>query len=182
MAKKFPADLKRIIEEAKFDHSYSSESDRGKVILGAARLDDLLRLLISRAIIGGGDSQPDELFDNQNALLQSFGSKISIAYRFGLISEAEHYNLKTIKEIRNAFAHNLHDISFDHSWVKDACMRFRFPDNWFPTDTDTSIIRFQGILYQLDLELQRRIALTGRVPAVIDFTWEVSGGAATIRE
>jgi hypothetical protein len=184
MAKKnrFRSDRKRVVEESKYDQLYGAESDRGKVILGTTRLDDLLRLLISRTIINGNDVSDDELFDDQMSILQSFGAKIAIAYRFGLISESEHDNLKIIKDIRNKFAHNLHDISFDHQWVRDACLRFRFPDNLLPEETSANLFRFQSILNQLDLELQRRIALSNKAAAVKEFTWEEFNGVLEIKE
>jgi hypothetical protein len=182
MTKKIHTDLKRIVEQHKYDKEYDLESERGKVILGAARLDDLLRLLISRTIVNGNDTESDDIFDGSNALLQSFGAKISIAYRFGLVSEVEYKNLKIIKDIRNQFAHNLHDISFNHEWVSKQCAGFLFPAPFVPNSTDTNFFRFQSALYKLDLELQHRISKFVRLTAQKDIKWVESGSSLIIND
>lgn len=176
---KFKTDQKRVTEEHYYDKAYKEESDRGKVILGAARLDDLLRLLISRALINGDDASQDDILDRT---LQSFGAKISSAYRFGLISETEYKNLQIIKDIRNGFAHNLHDISFNHEWVMKQCSSFFLPEPFTPKPNDSSLSLFQSALYKLDLELQHRIAQSTRLTAPQDLIWVKSGEGLIINE
>ncbi|WP_156441080.1 hypothetical protein [Burkholderia sp. ABCPW 14] len=80
------------------------ESERAVVVLGAAKVDADLEDLIKRVLIPS-ESTRDRLFDQGNAL-SSFGAKISLAQRLGIIDAEFASVLQTIRRIRNDFAHN----------------------------------------------------------------------------
>jgi len=88
---------------------FKNESDRATVILGAAKIDAQLYLLLSKFLKPSISSQ-DELLDGDNAL-GTLSSKISIAYRLGLIDAHFAKSLHLIRKIRNSFAHEFKTMS-----------------------------------------------------------------------
>ena len=62
---------------------FNAESDRAAVILGASKLDQLLRELLVKKFLPNPTSQ-DDLFDSDKPIA-SFSSRINVAYRLGLI-------------------------------------------------------------------------------------------------
>lgn len=99
-------------EHEQFIDEFVSESDRAAVVLGAAKLDDLLmRALI--AFMLPSTRGEDELFA-QGKPLRSFGLKIDLAYRLGVITEQFRNALHLIRKLRNTFAHNLEGCTLDN--------------------------------------------------------------------
>lgn len=92
-----------IVEE------FKKESDRACVILSAAKIDAQLYLLLSKTLKPALGSQ-DELLDGDSPL-GTLSSKISIAYRLGLIDSQFAKSLHLIRRIRNAFAHEFKSMS-----------------------------------------------------------------------
>lgn len=99
------------------DH-LNNESDRGRVLIAASMLDDLLQQIIRSILIPGKST--DRLTIGFNAPLGTFSSKIEIAFAMGVISEREYKDIVTIKNIRNKFAHNI-AVSFDDNAIIDLC-------------------------------------------------------------
>jgi DNA-binding MltR family transcriptional regulator len=84
--------------------AFSKETDRAVGIISVCYLDTVLQGLIKAAFIK--DAKIDNLFKNDR-LLQSFYSKINIAYFSGLIPKIIYTDLILINEIRNRFAHGI---------------------------------------------------------------------------
>lgn len=82
---------------------FNAESDRAAVILGASKLDQLLRELLVKKFLPNPTSQ-DDLFDSDKPIA-SFSSRINVAYRLGLIDKQFANSLHLIRRIRNEFAH-----------------------------------------------------------------------------
>lgn len=96
---------KNAAEVATFRRSLATESERAAVVLGAAKLDSLLELLLKRCLLpcSGGK---DDLLDTERPL-GTFSARISVAYRLGLIDKDFEYSLQVIRKIRNSFAHSI---------------------------------------------------------------------------
>jgi mannitol operon repressor len=107
-------DWRRLTEE------FATESDRAAALVAAALLDANLEQLLRMFLVA--DEAEAELLLGSN--LQSLGARVRAAYLLGLVSEDEMTDLRTIKEIRNHFAHNLH-VSFADAWMERACGEFR---------------------------------------------------------
>lgn len=92
-------------------------SDRALAILSGAILDELLGKMLETLSID------NELLNkrllNPNQPLGSFGPRIDACYLFGLISEREWRALRIVQKIRNAFAHELANLSFAISSMSD---------------------------------------------------------------
>lgn len=106
-----------------FFNEFYKESDRATAILAAALLDEKLRQLLE-AFFVEDKKQVDKLLEDQ-APLGSFGARINASYCLGLLSHDAHAMLILIKGIRNAFAHQLHGLSFDDSRIAKDCDKLK---------------------------------------------------------
>lgn len=102
----------------KFNESISKETDRGAAIVCAALIEDGLRESLLARFVQRADKE-DELLNGSNAPLSSFSAKIDIAYRVGLIGMEIRSSLHLIRKVRNEFAHNSGDISFESESIHD---------------------------------------------------------------
>ena len=80
------------------------ERGRGAVLVGVARVDAALECLL-QAVLLPSPGRNDSLFQVDRPL-GSFGSRISLAHRLGLIEASVERALHTLRRVRNAFAHS----------------------------------------------------------------------------
>jgi DNA-binding MltR family transcriptional regulator len=90
----------------------NAESDRGAVILACSLFDIALKAKI-KSFLTPISSSADEIFDDANAPLATFSSKINMAFRLGIISQSLKRDLHLLRDIRNSFAHNIEECSFE---------------------------------------------------------------------
>jgi len=100
-----------------FMAEFEKETDRAAAIVGAAILDSTLESVLNSFLIKSSHPKNDSLFDGPNAPLSSFGSKIDIAFRLGLISEQMSKVLHIARRIRNSFAHDIVNCNFKNQQV-----------------------------------------------------------------
>jgi mannitol operon repressor len=115
----------RVNEINAFLHELEIETNRGAALLGAAMIDDSLRGIIAAYLIDR-KTIVDELLTNANAPLQAFSARSKLVYCLGLISRAEYFNIDTIRDIRNKFAHKVHGLSFGDKKVADLCRKLKY--------------------------------------------------------
>ncbi len=96
-------DSSRITAYEEFLTQFKGESDRAAVILGTAKLDDLLYDLLLKFLLPN-PGQSDDLLDQERPL-SSLGAKISICNRLGILDNDFARSLHLIRKIRNEFAH-----------------------------------------------------------------------------
>ena len=102
-------------ESDPFFNAFAKETDRAVGIVSACYLDNLLERLIRASYIK--DPKVSYIF-RDDQILQSFFSKINIAYFTGLIPQMIYHDLKLICEIRNKFAHAvIADLKFTDSTI-----------------------------------------------------------------
>jgi DNA-binding MltR family transcriptional regulator len=104
-------------EFMEFVQEFRDESDRAAVILGAARIDLFLYNVIQHAL-HPSTSRSDELLDGDSPL-STFGARIEIAFRLGLIDANLTRALHQIRKIRNSFAHESIGISLNSGAHRD---------------------------------------------------------------
>ena len=97
-----------------FMSEFEKETDRAAGIVGAAILDSTLESVLKSRLVKSPQAKNDSLFDGPNPPLSSFGSRIDIAYRLGLISEEMSKVLHIVRRIRNSFAHDLVNCDFNN--------------------------------------------------------------------
>jgi len=100
-----------------------AETDRAAAILAGAYLDDLLKQLLMASFV-------DESHHCQNLLegaraLGSFSARIATCYAFGLVADAERFDLDQIRKIRNDFAHRRQGVTFNDESIAVRCTTFR---------------------------------------------------------
>jgi len=104
-----------------FSERLNAESDRAFAILGAALLDAKLEELFRRKL----RAFKDELLGNTSPI-GTLSARIRIAYAIGWISDAVRFELDTIRDIRNDFAHSFdHNLSFADQSVADRCRNLK---------------------------------------------------------
>ncbi|MBE9112147.1 hypothetical protein IQ273_22340 [Nodosilinea sp. LEGE 07298] len=81
------------------------ESDRAAVVLGAAKLDELLRELLESQLIPPRNSKDN--FTDSDGPLGTFSARAQAAYRLGLLSEDVASKIDSFRRIRNEFAHRI---------------------------------------------------------------------------
>jgi hypothetical protein len=80
------------------------ERGRGAVLVGAARVDAALERLLQAVLLPApGSADP---FFQPDRPLGSFGARITLAARLGLIEPPVEQALQTLRRVRNAFAHS----------------------------------------------------------------------------
>lgn len=79
------------------------EQGRGAVLVGVARVDTALEALLRAALAPPRGSET--LFQTDRPL-GSFGARIALAARLGLIHGAVEQSLHSLRRVRNAFAHS----------------------------------------------------------------------------
>jgi hypothetical protein len=79
------------------------EQGRGAVLVGVARVDTALEALLRAALAPPRSSET--LFQTDRPL-GSFGARIALAARLGLIHGAVEQSLHSLRRVRNAFAHS----------------------------------------------------------------------------
>jgi hypothetical protein len=101
-----------------FNHFFSeSDSDRSIALLGGALLDDDLSKILEREL----NKDTHKLIAGP---LRSFGVRIDIAYGLGWIDRESYLDLRSILEIRNAFAHFTdHKLTFDDAQIEESCKK-----------------------------------------------------------
>ncbi|UCE60138.1 MAG: hypothetical protein JSU63_00010 [Phycisphaerales bacterium] len=95
------------------------ESERGRVLLGAAFLNDVLREILA-SFLRSDQNAVDELLGD-NKPLSTFHSRIALCYCLGLITKREYCDLNNINRMRNYFAHRRQSLSFADQKISHLC-------------------------------------------------------------
>jgi hypothetical protein len=80
------------------------ERGRGAVLVGVARVDAALERLLQAALLPPNGST--DTFFQPDRPLGSFGARITLAARLGLIDQPVEQALQTLRRVRNGFAHS----------------------------------------------------------------------------
>lgn len=80
------------------------ERGRGAVLVGAARVDAALERLLQAVLLPAPGSM--DPFFQPDRPLGSFGARITLAARLGLIEPPVEQALQTLRRVRNGFAHS----------------------------------------------------------------------------
>ena len=83
------------------------ERGRGAVLVGVARVDAALDSLLRSAL---APPRGSETLFHTDRPLGSFGAKVALAARLGLIDAAVEQSLHSLRRVRNAFAHSTTEV------------------------------------------------------------------------
>jgi len=137
---------------------FNAESPRALVILAAAMLDQALKRLLQTYLVAS-PTRDDDLFDGSNAPMGHLSSRIDFSYRLGLISNEMCRDLHLIRKIRNEFAHNITNCTFENEKVKSRIFELRksiplFSNSKFQSIVDTDRKAFQTATGVIQVSLQ----------------------------
>jgi DNA-binding MltR family transcriptional regulator len=88
-----------------------NKTHAGEAILSAAILDNELQKVLLSKMRSLSTNKQKLLFDGFGPLSE-FAAKIEVAHAFGLINEDVYLDLRTIKSIRDKFAHTPQELNF----------------------------------------------------------------------
>jgi hypothetical protein len=106
-----------------FGQEFLGGSDRAAAVLGATWLDVRLEKLLESFLI----DEPQVVVPLIRGALGRFGARCQMAMALGLISRESFEDLLLIKDIRNAFAHELPGLSFADSRIAGPCRQLHVP-------------------------------------------------------
>ncbi len=113
-----------------FLEEFQGETDRATAVLGVAFLDEQIYQLLC-AFFVDDDKESKEILGIEKPL-GSFGARIRLAYCVGLLPHEDFEDLKTIKNIRNAFAHKLQGLVFADEEIIKECNKLRIVERLVP--------------------------------------------------
>ncbi|MCP9901972.1 hypothetical protein KBZ12_15535 [Cyanobium sp. Cruz CV13-4-11] len=155
------------------------ERGRGAVLVGVARVDAALEALLKAALAPPRGSE--SLFHTDRPL-GSFGAKIALAARLGLIDGAVEQSLHNLRRVRNAFAHSTSEVQ-----LADPPYRDRLRES-------VALARRNVLWEPMQLILQKHMAERGEAsqlendPGLADFVLLITilvafleTGASTVR-
>lgn len=111
------------------------------VLAGAAFVENSLGSLLEHVLIKGDTTH--NLLNNARAPLSTYSARNELCYCMGLISRVVFNNVKTIGDVRNAFAHSHVPIDFDEPNVVEKCSGFTVPSlvgkDYKPVDASVAV-------------------------------------------
>ncbi|WP_395341240.1 DUF4145 domain-containing protein [Ningiella sp. W23] len=127
-----------------------NNSVRGAVLSAAAAFEVSLERLLKSFLVQGVSSSKN-IAEKSN-----FSHKINLCFSLGLITEKEKDDLNTLREIRNAFAHNIFGCDFKNSEVQKFVRALKLPLSInFPRDNIRNFFNIGMIM--LDTSLSDRL-------------------------
>jgi mannitol operon repressor len=153
-------DEPEVQDLVRFSGEFNQESDRGAVLVAAARLDEVLKSLLV-AYLRDTKSAGD-LLVGFNAPLGTFSARASACHAMGLIDDAEFSDISRIRKVRNTFGHQWKGVRFDTREIADVArgLPWRGPEEHEATSTVRS--RFNAAVMLLLTDLMWRERLVGR--------------------
>lgn len=141
MTTKIPG-IQKLSSESEINKLFdviNEESDLACVLIATSYIDQALASLLENFFIKGNTS--GQLLSPVGGALGNFAARADIAYCLGLIPKGLYQNLRTIGEIRNAFAHHYLALSFSDQQVIELTNRLTFPtiDQSISIDADGNV-------------------------------------------
>ncbi|HGH7175506.1 TPA: MltR family transcriptional regulator [Bacillus wiedmannii] len=138
-----------------FEKELENSSDRGLVLVSGSIIDELLCELLKAFLIKSKSVEKD-LF-KVNGVLATFEAKIQMSYYLGLISKNEKSNITYLQRVRNKFAHQFIDITFENDAISNVCSNFEIPKNcYMPNEVPPRPNKETGELPKIDLNPIKR--------------------------
>jgi mannitol operon repressor len=99
------------------------ESDRGMTLVLSSFLEEVIKRLLLAIMVA---STPEKDFtEGPSAPISTFSSRIKMAHALGLVTDDERSDLNIIRELRNAFAHQV-GANYAERSVKDQCRALKY--------------------------------------------------------
>ena len=119
--KALSSELPNEDELKNFADILAGESDRSAAIMATSYLEMALFHMLNANLPDWGPETQKEWFDGATAPFRSFSSKIILGQALGIYGVLTTQRLNAIRNIRNAFAHRVLPLGFDHPTIVSAC-------------------------------------------------------------
>ena len=112
------------------------ETDRSLVIVATALIDEALKKCVEKRML---PAKKKELcvFSGNSSSLSTFSARINFCYQIGIISSALQRDLHIIRKLRNDFAHDPFDLSFENNSVKNRVLELDSVSNYKETNPES---------------------------------------------
>lgn len=117
------------------NHVLARETDRGAAVLGPAYIETLLEAVIMAFL---RNTPSTARLTEPTGPLSTFAAKSNLAHALGLIHDDTYHDLNLIRDIRNAFAHEVHLHSFDIEPLRQRISSSRVLSRWPSANWDMS--------------------------------------------
>jgi len=115
--------LKDIPSEAEIANTLrnlKNVSDFTLAITGTAYLQHMTERILKSRFVRLSKEDERRMFDGaQNGFLSSFSSQIRLCFALGLVDHASYEDLLMLNDIRNIFAHSMHEVDFNNTEVEN---------------------------------------------------------------
>lgn len=117
------AEFNRREERANAQRRLKNDSDRGAALVLAAFVEEELELCLQRHFITTTAAYRDRMkrLFRPSGPLGSFSVKIDVGWLMGAFGKDAQKDLVRVKDIRNAFAHQVEVHTFDHPAISGIC-------------------------------------------------------------
>ncbi|SEI65167.1 Mannitol repressor [Deinococcus reticulitermitis] len=124
LADELPEREKRhALRTAAIRRNVRDEGDRGTALYLTSYVDQVLHEILDDFLVDA-ESIKKGFFEG-NGPLSTFSSRIDLAYLLGLIDQKARSDLNLLRKIRNEFAHNHENISFETPQIKSRILNFK---------------------------------------------------------
>ncbi len=125
-------------EWPQFFEDLKGQSDRGAVLIAGSLVDATVRLALQCRMIEMSAEDAASLFENANAPLSSFSSRIKLGRALGIYGPLLEKKLNRIRQIRNQFAHALVPLDLSNDLIARECdafplmmlLKWPLPNEW----------------------------------------------------
>jgi len=146
-----------IREGVSFGEQLIHETDRGAALVALAFLDEMLRRLSEAKML---DRKIARKLLKYPGPLSTVAPRTDVAYSLGWIGPKTYYDLVTIREIRNKFAHAHEPLTFTDAAIEALCAKLRLGNVTVASSLSEPRQRFMWASAQIvqRLEFYRRTA------------------------
>ncbi|NLS13847.1 hypothetical protein HGP28_13195 [Vibrio sp. SM6] len=152
-----------------FRKTLTHESDRAAALMSAAYLDEQLKTLLNRKLVD--DAKVKERILGTSGAIDSFSSRIDLAYLLGLIPKNFRDDLELIRRIRNEFAHTAQKMDFETDAIKSRCFLLK---SAFGTENMDAHQKFLRTSIVIATKLTNFIIDNNAIEAMLDYDDSVS--------
>jgi len=113
-----------------FNAALADESDRARVIVAAAWIDQFLEVRLRNEFSNGNRKARESLF-SENGTFSTFSAKLNAAFCAGWIDADVYHDATVIRKLRNAFAHTVDHVSLNDGKARTLLETLRLPRRQF---------------------------------------------------
>lgn len=151
---------------------FQAETDRAAAVLGGSYLDSFLESALRSVLVTG--PRVDAMFEGAGASLGSFSNKTALAFALGIIAEPMARDIDLVRKVRNHFAHQIWDASFDSAPVSDWCRGLGLVSTMKAETGEPLELSQPRVRYLLTIAITTtRIAYSPKVP--VEFRKQIIG-------